>query len=210
MALEEAERMASTRRMGVESSETRAELIAAANQLLEEEGCAALTARRLAEKVGLKRQIVHYYFGTTDDLLVAVIRSRADQVRARVLVALEADEPLRALWALNGNPTATAAMFELNALALRRPVIRAETKRFMEEFRRLQAQALERHLSLRGIEPTAPPVLITILMAGLSSTLAVEAVMGVSEGHPEAAALIEAWLRAFAERGDLPIGASAP
>ena len=62
-----------TRRLGVESSETRAQLIKLAARLIRDEGCAAVTARRLAEDLGLKRQIVHYYFGTIEDLLIVVI-----------------------------------------------------------------------------------------------------------------------------------------
>jgi AcrR family transcriptional regulator len=62
--------MVATRRP---EDESRALLIEAATDLINTEGYAALTARKLAGKVGRKRQIVHYYFRIMDDLLLAVI-----------------------------------------------------------------------------------------------------------------------------------------
>lgn len=54
------------RRMAADRSKTRAQLIEAAGRLLSKEGYAAVTARRLAEEMGIKRQTVHYYFSTID------------------------------------------------------------------------------------------------------------------------------------------------
>jgi AcrR family transcriptional regulator len=187
--------MASTRRMGVESSETRARLIEAAEEIIRDEGHAALTARRLAERVGLKRQIVHYYFRTIEDLLIAVSRSREARIRDRFEKALESDDPLRTIWELGHDVTPT--MFEFMALAIRRKAVQAEVKRSIEEFRRLEAEALLRHLKLRGIESTAPPVVAALLVTSLSQTLAVEAALNVSEGHTETVAFIENCLRDY-------------
>ena len=194
-------RTAPSRRMGVEGSETRAQLIEAAGKLVRKEGCAAVTARRLAEKLGLKRQIVHYYFSTIEDLLVAVIRHQSEEVRERFIQALATDEPLRVIWELGNKVTAT--IFEFTALALRRKAIRAEIRRYMAEFRRIETVALARYLELRGIRPTMPPVATAILINGIAHTLAVERALGVSEGHTEMKAIIEDWLRTFAERGAL-------
>ena len=194
-------RTAPSRRMGVESSETRAQLIEAAGKLVRKEGCAAVSARRLAEKLGLKRQIVHYYFSTIEDLLVAVIRHESEEVRERFVQALATDEPLRVIWELGNRVTVT--IFEFTALALRRKAIQAEIRRYMAEFRRIETAALVRYLELRGIKPTMPPVASAILINGIAHTLAVERALGVSEGHTEMKAIIEDWLRTFAERGAL-------
>jgi AcrR family transcriptional regulator len=183
----------------VENSETRAQLIKVAARLIRDEGAAAVTARRLAAEVGLKRQIVHYYFGTIEDLLIAVIRSSIDKVHARVKRALESDEPLRVIWEMGTRVTPT--IFEFSAMAIRSEAIRIEMKRYMEEFHRLQARALARHLELRGIEPAIPPIATAILINSISHTLAVEKALGVCEGHSETQAIVENWLRAFAERG---------
>ena len=195
--------MASTRRMGVESSETRAQLIDAAEQIIRQEGCAALTARRLAEKVGLKRQIVHYYFGTTDDVFLAVIRRSGERTRTRLQLALESEEPLRVIW--REGHFATTTSLELIAMAARHEAARVEIKGHIEEFRGLLARALARELELRGVQATIPPAVVTIMVMGISETLAVESALGVSDAHAETKAFIEEWLRAYVERGELPL-----
>jgi hypothetical protein len=40
---------------------------------------------------------------------------------------------------------------------------------------------------------------------GIAHTLAVERALGVYEGHAQMQAIVEGWLRAFAERGELPM-----
>jgi TetR/AcrR family transcriptional regulator len=194
---------APTRRLGVENSETRALLIKAAARLVRDEGCSAVTARRLAEEVGLKRQIVHYYFGTIEDLLIAVIRTGVARIHERLQRALsssEPDEPLRVIWEMGS--TVTATIFEFSALAIRREPIRVEIKRYMEEYREIQSRALQRHLQLRGIEPTVPPVVTAIVIDSIAHTLAVERAIGVTEGHAKVRAIVEEWLQAFARVGD--------
>ena len=70
--------MAIGRRKGSEHSATRLKLIEAAESLMLEEGYAAVTARRLAVKGGLKSQLLHYYFEDMDELFAAVIRRRGE------------------------------------------------------------------------------------------------------------------------------------
>lgn len=193
--------MAFTRRMGVESSEIRTQLIDAAEQIIREQGCAALSARLLAEKVGLKRQIVHYYFGTIDDVFLAVIRRSAERTRTRLQQALASDEPLRVMWR-EGHFASTTSL-EFIAMAARNEAARAEVKSNIEEFRGLLTRGLERELELRGIKASIPPAVVTIVMMGVSETLAVEATLGVSDGHAATKAVFEEWLRAYVERGEL-------
>ena len=192
--------MASTRRMGVESSETRAQLIDAAEKIIHEEGCGALTARRLAERVNLKRQIVHYYFGTIEDLLLAVIRRSADRTRVRLHEALESDDPLRVMWR-EGHYT-TAMSLEFLAIAARHEGARAAIKGHIEEFRGLLSQALTRELERRGVKPAIPPAVVTIVLMSISESLAVESAMGVSDTHEETRTLTNEWIRGYLERGE--------
>jgi AcrR family transcriptional regulator len=197
-----------TRRLGVESSETRAQLIRLASRIIRDEGCAAVTARRLAEDLGLKRQIVHYYFGTIEDLLIAVIRRSVGRVHERVKQDLESDEPLRVIYQLANS--VTSALFEFSALAMRSKAIRAEMQRYTDDFRKIQADAITRHLERRGIVPSISPVATAYVVNSVAHTLAVEAALGVSEGHSETKALMEDWLHAFAQGGEWSARADAP
>lgn len=194
--------MAVRRRMGAENSEVRARLIEAAAQILQDEGGVAVTARRIAEKVGLKRQIVHYYFGTIEELIIALLQREEAVAEHQYEAALQCDEPLRAIRKIGID--ATVRVYEFAALAFRYDIIRAEYIKSVERFRRMHADALSRHLQQRGLTSNVPPVVVTTLMQTVSQALAVEAALGASEGHDEVNAFLEAWLVAFAERGVSP------
>ena len=71
--------MTSARRIGAPDAKNRGLLLDAAEQLMIEEGYAAVTSRRLASKAGLKPQLVHYYFRTMEELFLEVFRRRAEE-----------------------------------------------------------------------------------------------------------------------------------
>jgi len=196
--------MVSTRRRGAENSAVRAALIEAAEQLIREEGYPSVTARNLADKISLKRQIVHYYFHSMDDVFIAVIRRGADNFRPRLEAALKSNEPLRTLWQINCDPALATLSMELNALANRRTAVRAEVKRFAEEFRDLQTQVLVQHLEKRGMmSPEIRPIVATVLLTTLSQVLTLESAIDIDRGHAETLEFVEDCLRAFAE-GQVP------
>ena len=195
----------SSRRRGVQNSAVRSALIEAAEQLIREEGYPAVTARNLADKINLKRQIVHYYFHSMDEVFIAVIRQGADKARLRFQAALTSDEPLRTLWEINSDPDQATLTLELNALASRHPAVRAEVKRFAEEFRDLQTQVLVRHLEQRGISPDVKPIVATVLLTSLSQVLTLESAIDVELGHADTLKFVDECLRAFAEQRTSPL-----
>lgn len=197
--------MVSSRRRGVESSAVRAALIEAAEQLIRDAGYAAVSARNLADRINLKRQIVHYYFHSMDEVFIAVIRQGADKTRRRFQEALISDEPLRTLWEINSDPEQARLTLELNALASRRPAVRAEVRRFAEEFRELQTQVLIHHLEQRGIVPDLKPIVATVLLTSLSQVLSLESAIDVELGHADTLEFVDACLRAFAEQRVSPL-----
>jgi TetR/AcrR family transcriptional regulator len=203
-----AKRSASTRRIGVENSKIRAQLIEAASRIVKKEGYAAVTAGRLAEKVGLKRHIVHYYFRTIEDLFIALMRRDGDRTRILLTHALEAEEPLSAIWERCRATSATTS--EFLALASHRKAVRIELKRYTEEFREIQTQALVRYLERHGLNLVVPPIVAIMSMQYVAQGLALEAGLGVSAGHAQTQAAIEEWLRAFTERGELTARADRP
>jgi len=183
--------MASARRIGAEDSETRATLLDAAQQLLLDEGHTAVTSRRVAAAAGVKPPLVHYYFRTMDDLVLAVFRRGAEANLARQAAALAAPRPLRALWAVSTDPRGTAVTLELMAMARHRPAIRAEIAAYAERFRAMQVAALEARLAER---PEVPPVVASVFMVALSQLLVLEGGLGVTTGHAEALELVERYL----------------
>jgi AcrR family transcriptional regulator len=188
----------SSRRIGAEDSKTRAQLLDAAEQLLVEEGYAAVTSRQLAAKAGLKPQLVHYYFRTMDDLFLEVLRRRADRDMAGFERAIAADGSLRNLWRLNSDPRGARFTIEFAALANHRKAIRAEMARYAERFRAAQLEAVRVALADQGVpEEELPPIVALLLMTGLAQVLALEDALGVTTGHRAAAAFIKRTIGRF-------------
>jgi AcrR family transcriptional regulator len=193
--------MASKRRRGIESSETRAQLLDAAEQLMKEEGYPAVTTRRLASQLGVSNQLVHYYFRTMDDLFLSLMRRRAEANLHGLLKALGAENPLRALWAFNSDPESMKLAIEFVALTNHRKLISEESGRHAEQIRALETETLSRVLSDHGVEAkTLPAVCLAVMMSSLPRTMAMEAGFGVSLGHRETLELVEGYLRQF-EKG---------
>jgi AcrR family transcriptional regulator len=187
--------MASPRRIAGPNAKNRTVLLDAAEQLMLEEGYAAVTSRRVAAAAGLKPQLVHYYFRTMDDLFLEVFRRRAEQAFEQVERALESDRPLRALWEHATDPRGTALTMEFSALANHRKAIRDEIARYAERFRARQAEGLERALTSRGDRAALPPVVLSVLLTSLSVVLVMDQALGVSVGHAETIEVVDRYLR---------------
>jgi TetR/AcrR family transcriptional regulator len=180
------------RRIGATHSKTRARLVDAAEQLLLEEGYAAVTSRRVGAKAGLKPQLVHYYFLTMDDLFIEVFRRRAEENLARFERAMAANHSLRTLWELNTDPRGTAFTIEFVALANHRKAIRSEIARYVQRFRAGQLEAITASLEADAVSPDMlPPVVALLLMTGLSQVLSLERALGVTSGHEETSTFVK-------------------
>jgi AcrR family transcriptional regulator len=185
--------MAVSRRIGASDSSTRVLLVDAAEAVLLEEGYAAVTSRRVAAAAGLKPQLVHYYFRTMDELFVEVFRRRADENIARYEAAIAADGSLHRLWELSADHRGARFMSEFVALANHRPSIRSEVARSAERFRAVQLAAVTAAMASTPALPSdMPPTVVLLLMLGLTQVLALEQAIGVTAGHAEAVAFVEA------------------
>lgn len=184
------------RRIGAPDAKNRGLLLDAAEQLMLEEGYAAVTSRRLANKAGLKPQLVHYYFRTMEDLFLEVFRRRAEeglQVQAQLL---QSAQPLWALWRFGTDPAFTRISMEFMALANHRKEMRAEIAYYAERFREEQRQAVTAALQRYEVETQdVPPVVWTVLMTSLSRFLVLEQAIGMSGGHAETVEVVEGYLR---------------
>src|SRR5690349_4596291 len=188
--------MASARRIGAPDAKNRGVLLDAAEQLLLEEGYAAVTSRRLAERAGLKPQLVHYYFRTMEDLFLEVFRRRAEEGLRVLATALASPQPLWALWRFSTQPEATRLTMEFMGLANHRKALRAEIVYYAERFRQEQNTAIAEALRRHGIHATeVPPVVWTVFATSVSQAMVVERALGISTGHAETFAFCEQWLR---------------
>ncbi|MDT5357770.1 MAG: hypothetical protein QOJ56_6302 [Mycobacterium sp.] len=187
--------MTSARRIGAPDAKNRGVLLDAAEQLMLEEGYAAVTSRRVAEKAALKPQLVHYYFRTMDDLFLAAFRRRAEEGLEAQAQVLQARQPLWALWRFSTDPAATAITMEFIALANHRKALKAEIAYYAERFREEQRKALSTVLDRYGIDPVeVPPLVWSVLMTSVSQVLVIEQALGMSAGHGETVEFVERYL----------------
>jgi AcrR family transcriptional regulator len=198
--------MNSTRGYDSLDSKSRLRLIEAASELLGSEGYRAITARRVADRARLKPQLVHYYFRSMEDLVVAVFRhSTANYARLHER-ALASPHPLRAIWRLNSHMPEAQRMTEYMALAKQHPALREEMRRAGEEFRRLQIETAERIFAQRADGDTAiQPAALATLLSAIARNFVIEGEAGVSGGHAAMSRLVECLL----DRYD-PLEASTP
>ena len=168
----------------------------AVETVMREQGYAALSARNVAARAGLKYQIVFYYFETMDDLLLATYRRRTQAVLERTERALQSEQPLHALWSLHSDPSDAALSLEYIAMSNHSQVIRAETVAFGEQIRRLVAQRLS--APLQRVSPDLSvftPSGITLALTSLGSMLGFESALGLSGGHRESTAIVQWFLQ---------------
>ncbi|HSA52472.1 MAG TPA: TetR/AcrR family transcriptional regulator [Yinghuangia sp.] len=179
-------------------SGARKALLDAAMRLMVEEGYAAVSTRKVAAKAGVNHALVYYYFRTMDELFLAVFRRGAEANLRRLERARSSGHPLRAMWAVVTDPQGSALTQEFIALANHREALRDELATYAHRFRRMQIEMIEEFLKVRGVDTGGlSPTALTILMGGLPRILAMDDVLGLTEGHDEVLALVDAYLARF-------------
>ena len=193
--------MASDRRNGEESASTRTAILDATAEIMREQGYAAVSSRKVAERAGLKSQLVHYHFGTMDELFLALYQRYEEQYFQRHAQALASRNPLRALWDLSADPAGAALSLEFIALANHRKAIRKEIARSTERYRSLQVAVVSRVTEDLGIsEDEMPADVLCFLLVAASRALITEAAVGVTAGHAAMRAYVERRLQALEDR----------
>jgi AcrR family transcriptional regulator len=187
---------AAHRRMGSETSKTRAHLLDVAERLMVEEGYAAVGVRRVAREAEVAPALVLYYFRTLDDLFLAMLRRRAETELERAVRLLEGTHPLRALWRMTSHPGNTLTT-EFAALANHRKTIRAELAAISERYREVQLEVLTRRIEETGIElpPGLTPPVLLVLANALGRNMMMEHAMGLTARHAETLAFVEDFLQ---------------
>jgi AcrR family transcriptional regulator len=193
---------ASDQRAATSRETARIALLDAAERLLIDEGQAGITTRRLALEAGVNHGLVHYYFGSVEELLVQAMERFTDRLMARQEALYAADLPFLEKWRTamgfidedlaGGYPKVWA---ELHALAWNHPQFRRRMAAVHRRWRRVFSRALaaaqdELALDALGVPQTA----LVALVATFQSGLLLERLIGLDEGHDELLAAIDAWL----------------
>ena len=170
-------------------------LLDAAERLLVDSGHAAVTTRRLAEEAGVNHGLVHYYFGSIENVLARTLERFTSRLIERQRALYAADGPFLDKWRqamayLEADARYQKIWLELQALAWNRPDLRARVARVTEEWRAVLMEAFAQARAERGIELPLPA--LVALVATFNQGMMLERLIGVDEGHAELLAWIEA------------------
>ncbi len=181
----------------------------AAERLLVEVGHAGITTRRLADEAGVNHGLVHYYFGSMENVLAATLDRFTERLIERQRAMYAAPGPFIEKWR-----TAMSFMevdresgyqkiwLELFTLAWNNPALRERVGHVTGEWRTMVRDALEQTVREHGREPLDVPVpALTALVETFSLGMMLERHAGVTEGHQELLDAIDGWLQTMNEGG---------
>ena len=173
-------------------------LLDAAERLLVEVGHAGITTRRLAREASVNHGLVHYYFGSVENLLVQVLERFTERLIARQRAMYAADVPFIEKWRtamrylVSEDATYEKIWLELQALAWNDAGLRERLARVNAEWRAVLTEAFAEPLEQSGIE--MPLEVLVSLVITFNEGIMLERLSGVTEGHEELLAWIDAWL----------------
>jgi len=174
------------------------ELLDAAERLLVDVGYAGITTRRLAEEASVNHGLVHYYFGSNENLLVRALERFTERLIDRQRELYAADAPFIEKWRtamrylLSEDLSYQKAWLELQALAWNNPGLQTRLAQVNAEWRAVLTEAFEE--PHRELKLELPLEALVSLVMTFNLGIIVERLGGVEAGHRELLAWIDAWL----------------
>jgi AcrR family transcriptional regulator len=173
-------------------------LLDAAERLLVEVGAAGITTRRVAEEAGSNHGLVHYYFGSIEQLLVRVLERFTGRLVERQRQMYGADVPFLERWRtamryLDEDRPYQKIWLELQSLCWNRPELRERLAQVHGEWQQVLMEAFAPVRDRLGIE--MPLDALVTLVYTFNEGIMLERLSGIEAGHHELLEWIERWLR---------------
>ena len=177
--------------------ETEQALLDAAERLLVEVGAAGITTRRVADEARANHGLVHYYFGSVEQLLVRVLERFTGRLIERQRQLYAAEAPLLEKWRgamayLEEDRPYQKIWFELQALAWNRPELQERLASVHAEWRAVLTDAFAPVHEQLGLE--LPLEALVSLVYTFNEGIILERLSGIETGHRELLDWIDAWL----------------
>jgi AcrR family transcriptional regulator len=187
--------------------EAEEKFLDAAERLLVRVGHAGVTTRALAAEAGANQGLVHYYFGSLEEVLLRVLNRFTERLIARQRAMYSADVPFlekwRTAWRFQEEDLAAGypkIWFELQALAWNRPELSERIAAVNGEWREVLREAFGRALKEYGKEKELPLEAVTAMVMTFALGYMLERLSGIREGHEELLAWVDGWIESL-ERG---------
>jgi AcrR family transcriptional regulator len=177
--------------------ETEQALLDAAERLLVEVGAAGITTRRVADEARANHGLVHYYFGSVEQLLVRVLERFTERLIERQRDMYAADAPFLEKWRtamayLDEDLPYQKIWFELQALAWNRPELRERLAQVNAQWRAVLTEAFAPVHDELGLE--VPLEALVSLVYTFNEGIMLERLSGNETGHRELLDWIDGWL----------------
>jgi AcrR family transcriptional regulator len=178
-------------------AETEDRFLDAAERLLAETGHAGITTRRLAEEAAANHGLVHYYFGSIENLFVRVLERFTDRLIERQRRLYSSDAPFIEKWRtamryLDADRDYQRVWYELQALAWSRPELRDRVAKVDDAWRAVLRDALAE--PVERYELPIPLDALVALVVTFNEGIILERLSGIETGHAELLTWIDAWL----------------
>jgi AcrR family transcriptional regulator len=183
----------------LERQQTEEAFLDAAERLLVRVGHAGITTRALAQEAGANHGLVHYYFGSMDNLLARVLERFTERLIVRQRAMYRASGvPFVEKWStamryLDADRDYQKVWFELQALAWNRPQLRERVARVDAEWRAVLGEALAEPRERYGID--VPLEALVALVITFNEGIIFERLSGIETGQAELLEWIDGWLR---------------
>jgi AcrR family transcriptional regulator len=180
----------------------------AAERLLIGVGYAGISTRRLAEEAGANHGLVHYYFGSMENLFVRVLERFTDRLVARqremyARTDISGVEKWRTAMDFLESDLAAGypkIWLELQALGWNRPEIADRVAQVNREWRDVLTDALDRMMAEYEVDREQFPLaaLVSLVMT-FNEGIMVERLSGITDGHGELVEMVSRWLESLEE-----------
>jgi AcrR family transcriptional regulator len=172
-------------------------LLDAAERLLVEVGYAGITTRRLAAEAGVNHGLVHYYYGSLENLLVQVLERFTSRMIERQRAMYAAEMPFIEKWRtamryLVADSDYQKVWWELQALAWNRPGLREHVAHVDDEWRAVLTEALAEPHERYGLE--LPLDALVSLVITFNAGVILQRLAGITTGHQELLDWIDGWI----------------
>ena len=172
----------------------------AAERLLVEIGYADITARKLADEAGANLGLVHYYFGSMEELFLQVLERFTEQLIARQRAMYESPAPYIEKWRaamryLNEDRPYQKVWWELQAMGWNRPEFRARIAGVHDAWRAAMRASVEQALARYQLDhhELSAEAWVTLILT-VNEGIILERLSGIDRGHAELLAGIDRWL----------------
>jgi AcrR family transcriptional regulator len=173
----------------------------AAERLLVEIGYAKITTRRLAEEAGANLGLLHYYFGSMEELFLQVLERFTNRLIARQRAMYSSPLPYIEKWRLamqylDEDRPYQKIWWELQAMAWNRPEYQPRVGSVLEAWRDAMRGSVSEAVSRYRLDDAGLSAddWITLIVAA-NEGIILERLSGIDRGHAELLESIDRWLQ---------------